>query len=273
MKKAVLPALLAVFAVPTAWADDSLIDSWLAAVTATQSGQPHWVTPLVTVTPRLEQEYRFDALHEELSDGTQLDNFGNTKGLELIVPQANMEVAVNAPGYVYHPDSKRPNGYTDSSLLLKYRIAAANEDNGNYIVTAFLAESFATGSAGVGNNARIYTPTLAAGKGFGDFDIQSTLGYTMPDTNEHGIGHQTNWNTALQYHCDKHFWPEIEYNQTRYGGGEHNEKTQDFVTTGLVTKWPLHERVAAVFGLGYQQPVTTFHTYAHAVVFTARLAF
>jgi hypothetical protein len=28
----------------------SFIDSWLAMVTATQNAQPHWMTPLVTVT-------------------------------------------------------------------------------------------------------------------------------------------------------------------------------------------------------------------------------
>jgi hypothetical protein len=34
------------------------IDNWLSMVTATQAEQPHWSTPVVMVTPRLEQEYR-----------------------------------------------------------------------------------------------------------------------------------------------------------------------------------------------------------------------
>ena len=34
--------------------------SWLDMVSATQAAQPNWMTPLVTVTPRLEQEFRWD---------------------------------------------------------------------------------------------------------------------------------------------------------------------------------------------------------------------
>jgi hypothetical protein len=34
--------------------------SWLDMVQATQAAQPNWMTPLVTVTPRLEQEFRYD---------------------------------------------------------------------------------------------------------------------------------------------------------------------------------------------------------------------
>ena len=34
--------------------------SWLDMVSASQAAQPRWMTPLVTVTPRLEQEFRWD---------------------------------------------------------------------------------------------------------------------------------------------------------------------------------------------------------------------
>ena len=34
--------------------------SWLDMVSASQAAQPSWMTPLVTVTPRLEQEFRWD---------------------------------------------------------------------------------------------------------------------------------------------------------------------------------------------------------------------
>src|ERR1700731_3778787 len=36
--------------------------NWFPRVTKIQSEQPHWVTPLVTVTPRLEEEVRYDQL-------------------------------------------------------------------------------------------------------------------------------------------------------------------------------------------------------------------
>jgi hypothetical protein len=35
---------------------------WFPRVTRIQSEQPHWVTPLVAVTPRLEEEFRYDQL-------------------------------------------------------------------------------------------------------------------------------------------------------------------------------------------------------------------
>src|SRR5437868_1884320 len=40
----------------------SFFDHWFQRVSKTQAEQPHWITPLVTVTPRLEEEYRFDAV-------------------------------------------------------------------------------------------------------------------------------------------------------------------------------------------------------------------
>ena len=45
--------------------DASFFTNWLANVSSTQEAQPHWMTPLVTVTPRLEQEYRFDYSHSD----------------------------------------------------------------------------------------------------------------------------------------------------------------------------------------------------------------
>ena len=34
--------------------------NWFGRVAAAQASQPHWITPLVTVTPRLEEEVRYD---------------------------------------------------------------------------------------------------------------------------------------------------------------------------------------------------------------------
>jgi hypothetical protein len=60
------------------------VDDWQARATRIQSEQPHWVTPLVTVTPRLEQEYRYDQFWQANQNGQATDNFGGSKGLELI---------------------------------------------------------------------------------------------------------------------------------------------------------------------------------------------
>ena len=42
--------------VNTTESDTGIIERWLRMVTEIQSEQPGWVTPLVTITPRLEQE-------------------------------------------------------------------------------------------------------------------------------------------------------------------------------------------------------------------------
>src|ERR1700751_2994979 len=49
-----------------------------------QSEQPHWVTPIVTVTPRLEEEFRYDQFWQGNPPGQATDNFCGGKGLELI---------------------------------------------------------------------------------------------------------------------------------------------------------------------------------------------
>ena len=81
--------------------------NWFQRVSATQAEQPHWITPLVTVTPRLEEEVRFDIYREEVSNGHILDVFGTGKGLELI-PAEHVEVIIALPSWeteTYRPTS------------------------------------------------------------------------------------------------------------------------------------------------------------------------
>ena len=83
--------------------------------------------------------------------------------------------------------------------------------------------SVPTGSNVNGNGHALFTPTLAAGKGFGDFSVQSTVGVTFPngghDTLDR-LGMPVAFNTAFQYRICKYFWPEFETNYTwqSYGG-------------------------------------------------------
>ena len=48
--------------------------------TQTQAEQPHWMTPVATTTPRLEEEFRYDQFFEKLGNGGTLDNFDGGKG-------------------------------------------------------------------------------------------------------------------------------------------------------------------------------------------------
>jgi hypothetical protein len=76
-------------------------DHWFDRVERTQAEQPHWMTPLVTVTPRLEEEIRWDALWQVGPAGKNLLNLGGGKGLELI-PWEPVEIILGVPPYLVH---------------------------------------------------------------------------------------------------------------------------------------------------------------------------
>jgi hypothetical protein len=186
---------------------------YLARVSATQAMQPHWVTPLVTVTPRLEQELRTDFLSQPQTNHTRLWNYGNGKGIELI-PLSRVELIFNIPPYLQH-NSTAKDGFGDVNFLMKYRIYSRNEEHGNAIVTAFVGGTYPTGSWSNGAKNATVSPTLAVGKGFGPVGVQSTLGATLPVEDGSTAGRPIAWNTALQYHHDPHWWPEVEFNSSR----------------------------------------------------------
>src|SRR5438874_12557503 len=115
---ALLPlcAFLAALFLTVAPARAQLLEEWQARVTQTQAEQPHWVTPLVTVTPRLEQEFRFDVLRQEMSTGHQLVNLGAGKGLELI-PSSRLEIIIAAPpAYLLHHNPEIKDGFGDETF-------------------------------------------------------------------------------------------------------------------------------------------------------------
>src|ERR1700758_4897497 len=130
-------ALLALYTGQTAAQTDAIgdgiISSWLAMVTHTQDAQPHWMTPLVTVTPRLEQEFRFDAYSEDLPNHGALDSYGASNRLEFI-PTENTEFAIGIPAYQTrstNTGNTLADGWGDWPVsVLKYRILSADEGQG-----------------------------------------------------------------------------------------------------------------------------------------------
>jgi hypothetical protein len=260
---------------------------WFPRVTRIQSEQPHWVTPLVTVTPRLEEEYRYDQLWQAQPHGKALDNFGANKGLELI-PFQNTEIILGVPGWVAHNGAlphkpkkgKKPgpkpatDGWADETFLIKYRILSGNAENGDYILTAFMGFQVPTGDDGNSSGHTIYTPTIAFGKGFGNFDFQSTVGVAIPNGGVDRLSMPLNWNTAFQYRIFRYFWPELEFNYTWFTLGENTGKSQLFITPGLlIGRIPIHDRVGMTFGAGYQVAVTHHPAYNNAVIATGRIPF
>lgn len=256
---------------------------WFDMCTQTQAEQPHWITPLATITPRLEQEFRFDALRENTASvpgggGNPLWNIDNGKGIE-IIPEKHVELLFNVPPYIVHdnpasPAKTSPNGFGDTTFLAKYRVLSKNEEKGNYVLTFFLGGSIPTGVYKDGGRAAVVTPYIAAGKGWRKFDVQSTLGGGLPVTNQSVIGHAIAWNTTVQYHVLRFFWPEVESNATFWKGGEFDSQKQVFLTPGLVVgRIPIHNRIGLTLGSGMQIAVTRFHQYNHALILSARLPF
>jgi len=255
---------------------------WFPRVTRIQAEQPHWITPLVTVTPRLEEEFRYDQFWQSQRHGVATDNFGGGKGLELI-PFQDVEIILGVPawiahnGTIQHPHgTKQPSsdGWADESFLVKYRLLSANEESGNYILTAFMGFSAPTGDDGNSAHHGIFTPTIAGGKGFGNFAVQSTAGIALPDGGLERLGMPLLWNTAFQYRVFKLFWPELEVNYSWWPNGEREGETQVFLTPGLVIgRIPIHDRVGLTIGAGYQVAVTHHAAYNHAVIFSGRIPF
>ncbi len=270
--RTILLFLLCAFPV-FASAQDGYFEDWFDRVSHTQSEQPHWITPLVTVTPRLEEEFRYDFYRQQMPTGHDLLNLGGGKGLELI-PSEHVELIFNVPPYLVHNNPRLHDGFGDTTFLLKYRLLSQNEEHGNYIVTAFLGASIPTGSYKNGSTSAVVTPTLAAGKGLGRFSVQSTLGVNLPVDDAAIIGHPVLFNTAFQYHLHRFFWPEFEVNSTFYNGGAQDGKKQTFLTPGLVAgRIPLHKRVGLTLGAGMQIAASRFHSYNHNLVFTLRVPF
>ena len=266
------PAAVADPAPPSSTAE--LFHHWISMVASTQAEQPHWITPVVTVTPRLEQEFRYDLSRQVQPNGTAiLENYGGSKGLELI-PARHVELIVSPPPYIVRSFNGVPDGFGDLSFLLKYRFLTGNEEHGNYILTAFLGASLPTGSYTNGAKDATVTPTLAAGKGWGNFDVISTLGGVLPVDETAAIGRQIVWNSAFQYRVLRKLWPEAEVNYTYFSQGPNDGKSQVLLTPGIVFgKFPLWHRLGLTVGTGVQIAATHFHTYNHKYILTVRFPF
>ncbi len=260
---------------PSASALENYFSNWFARVSKTQAEQPDWITPVATVTPRLEQELRYDQSWEHLPGGDTLKSFGGGKGLELI-PADRIELILGIPAWQSEDTSPSKQGWTDESFLLKYRLLSANEEEGNYILTAFLGLAVPTGSADFTTHHYVVTPTIAFGKGWGNFDCQGTFGVSVPDDGSapDGAGTPLVLNTAFQYCVMKNLWPEVEVNYTHWPNGKHDGLDQAFITPGLVIgKISIADRLGLTIGAGYQIAVTDHPLYRQNFILSLRVPF
>jgi hypothetical protein len=252
---------------------------WMVRASATQGQQPVWAVPLVTTTTGLIQVARADFFRQIAPARTITWNLGGSKTLN-VVPWARTELAFSLPPIIEHNSTAR-DGAGDMTFLGKYRIATGNAKTGNYNVSAWLLATVPTGSYKNGAADLTFAPNLGVGKGFGNFDVQSTAGATLPGgtTALNAAGRPIAWNTVAQYRVGKIFWPELESNATFYKGGPNDGKTQEFVTPGLIVgKCALHpsepkSRPGLAVGVGMQIATSHFHTYNHGLVVSTRWIF
>ena len=268
-----LLAVVFLLANSSAVAQNGYFADWFARVDKTKEEQPHWVTPIATTTPRLEEEYRYDQLWQTNAKGITTNNYDGGKGLELI-PFEKVEVIFNVPPYLVHNDPAVHDGLGDVAFLVKYRLLSESEEHGNYVVTAFLGWSVPTGDHKNGALHPVITPTIAYGKGFHDFDLQGTFGIGLPTADTTTVGRTYLWNNAFQYKLFRKLWPEVELNSTFFQEGKNDGRKQNFVTPGLVLgRFRLWGRVGFTFGGGFQIATTHFHTSNHNGILSIRFPF
>jgi len=271
--------LLLTFLVTSAFlpAQDGFFSQWKRRASATQSVQPAWPPPLVTTYVGLIQVARTDFIRQTAPNHTETWNLDGGKGLNLI-PLANTELDVNLPPYLVHSVPPVINGAGDMSFVLKYRYLSGSANHGNFDLSAFFSSTIPTGSYKNGALDATVSPNVGVGKGIGIFDVQSTLGASMPVADTVKLGRTIVWNTEIQAHIAKYFWPEAEFNATYFKGGPNDGKVQNFATPGLLFARKFHSkeagsRLGICVGAGEQIATSHFHSYNHEIAVTTRLLF
>jgi hypothetical protein len=247
--------------------------SWLHMAAETQTKQPDWLSPLATTSGRLKQELRYDIWDQPSSPGNRTYQFGGGKGLEFIT-SPRIQILAGIPSYTLHSPNGPAGGFGDLPLMLKFRIVSAGRGEGNYLLTFILGAMAPTGSRRYGAGDAVLTPTLAFGKGWGRFDVQSTFGANLPTGHTAKLGRQFQWNTAFQYQAARKLWPELEVNSTFYKTGPNAGDKQVFLTPGLgFGRVRLRRGLRFSSAAGLQIAVTKFHTYDHRWMFSERISF
>jgi hypothetical protein len=253
--------------------DSGWVHRWLRKVDEARASQPHFVSPIVTTHVILVQQYRYDMSWQQDPPGdTSTSNYGGSKGIE-IIPATRLEVGIFPPNYLSHQPSAT-DGFGDLSFQVKFRAFSATEGRGDYFVGFFFGSSLPTGTPPNGAGHTILSPTLAAAKGIGRWDIQTTFGANLPVSGSSILGRAIIFNTAVDYKIEGRIWPMLEQNSVFWSGGTLDGKKQVFLTPGLVLgSFPVAERLHFSIGAGMQIAVTQFHQYNHRWILSLRFPF
>jgi hypothetical protein len=249
------------------------LHSWSEMAKGSEEEQPNWLSPMVTTSGRLKDELRFDAWRPISPSGEPYYSLGGGKGLEFII-HPRVQLLIGVPTVVEYPHSPSRTGVGDMPLMAKIRIASAPRGEGDYLVTFLLKATTPTGSKNVSLHHAVLTPEIAAGKGWKQFDVQTTAGPSFPTGSTFAIGRQLSWDTAFQYRAAHKLWPELEVNTIHYLAGKYMGENQAFLTPGLgFGRVRLGGPVSFSAGAAFQIAVTEFHTYNHQLVLSVRFPF
>src|SRR5262249_40236802 len=104
----------------------SFVSRWLNRAAKTQSQNPHWMSPLATISGKIDQSYRTDVLRQIEPGGFTRWNVGGNKGLELI-PAERVQIVFTPPVYLSHQSAEQ-DGFGDAGFLMKFRLASRNSE-------------------------------------------------------------------------------------------------------------------------------------------------
>jgi hypothetical protein len=247
--------------------------SWRRMADREEASEPNWLSPLATTSGRIKDELRYEMWHQTTPTGSTISTFGGGKGLEFIAAP-RVQLLLGVPSYIGHSAPSPTDGFGDLPLMLKFRVASGNESNGDFLVTFLLSATVPSASRPNGAGEAVLTPTLALGKGWRKFDVQTTFGANLPAADTQRLGRQLLWNTTFQYRAGWKLWPEVEANSTFFEQGPSAGETQTFLTPGLgFGRVRLFRGLRFSMGGGLQIAVTRFHTYNHRWMLSVRFPF
>lgn len=281
---AILITSVLTFCCMSATAQQNFLQRYQARVAASLAEQPHWPTPLVTPTPRLDQDIKWDFARQRNSAGFDTWNLGNSRGLDLL-PLRPIQLSFNLPPFLDHTAPNQKDGFGDVTFTLRYRLLSRNEPKGNRLLTAFLGASVPTGKNGNGSCCAVMTPGVGGGKGWGRTAILGYTGVSLPVSNVHSLGHMVTLHGTAEYTLASSGWlrrvtPQLETNTSFFVGGDKDGKSQSYLTPGfIVGRFPFSRKAApadsvshgVTFAIGEQIAVSSYHSYNHALILAFRL--
>jgi len=238
--------------------------------------QPTWMGPMIQLDSRLAQSARISFSNSYTPARTHTVNYGNYHTVGLIFGD-RVQVNLIAPPYIQNNYAPQRDGFGDTQVETKYRIASGNAEHGNYALTAKLTYNAPTASHQNGAATTVLVPTLAAGRAWGRFDVQTALGGVLPTAKIALQGRAVEWNTTAQVLAGEHLWLDVEDNALFNRGGPFDGKTQNFLTPAAFytvrrKEWkPTHAVV--VLGLGMQIATSRFYFYNHNLIPEVRILF